>query len=154
GTSADGQGSVVIAEHPYMWRYVLACDGAPDLLFTENDTNLARLYGAPNASPYVKDGINDAVVHGRVEAVNPASVGTKAAAHYHMTIGSGETATIRLRLTTDDGRWTLRPRSGQAMDDGEKRSIVYPFADFDTIFTARQAEADAFYDALQPATLD
>jgi hypothetical protein len=95
---ANGWGSVVIAEHAALGRYSLACDGAPDLLFTENETNVQRLYGAPNLSPYVKDGINDAVVHGRAEAVNPAGVGTKAAAHYRFTIDPGATAVLRLRL--------------------------------------------------------
>ncbi len=104
--SANGHGRVVIAEHAELGRYMLTCDGMPDLLFTENDTNVQRLYGAPNPSPYVKDGINDAVVHSRAAAVNPAGNGTKAAAHYRQTIGAGKTATIRLRLTNDERRTT------------------------------------------------
>jgi hypothetical protein len=68
------------------------------LLFTENDTNLQRLFGAPNASPYVKDGINDYVVNGASGAVNPARTGTKAAARYALTLAPGETRTVRLRL--------------------------------------------------------
>ena len=62
--------------------YFLYCDGDVPLLFTENETNNERLFGAPNASPYVKDGINNFVVHGDAAAVNPAHAGTKAAAHY------------------------------------------------------------------------
>ena len=79
------------------WLY---CDGGPELLFTENETNTERLYGIPNASPYTKDGINDYVVNGASGTVNPEQVGTKAAANYSLTINPGETATIRLRLTT------------------------------------------------------
>jgi hypothetical protein len=141
---ADSQG-VVIAEHASLGRYVLACDGTPDLLFTENDTNLARLYGAPNASPYTKDGINDAVVHGRAEAVNPDGVGTKAAAHYRLIIGSGETASIRLRLRRIEHE-ELRIEKKGAEDS--------QFSIFNSQFSIRQAEADEFYNTLQPGTLD
>jgi hypothetical protein len=146
--SGNGQGSQVLAEHPVLGRYVLACAGAPELLFTENETNIARLYGAANATPYVKDGINAAVVHGRAEAVNPAGVGTKAAAHYRMRIGGGETAVVRLRLTADQRPTTNDQPSVEAF-------IVRhsSFVDFDAIFSQRLAEADAFYAALQPANL-
>src|SRR5207244_3220272 len=80
--------SLVLAEHPRLGRYVLACahgGPAPALLFTENDTNLLRLFGTPNSSPFVKDGINDCVASGKTEAVNPAGTGTKAAAHHRRT---------------------------------------------------------------------
>ncbi len=141
----DDAGGNVIAEHPTLGRYVLACAAAPELLFTENETNVARLYGAANPTPYVKDGINDAVVHGRAEAVNPAGVGTKAAAHYRMTIAPGATASIRLRLTKDERR-TMNDR------EGVSSFIVHP-SSFDVTFAQRQAEADAFYAALQPPAL-
>src|SRR5262249_43553726 len=62
----------------------------PDLLFTENDTNAERLYGVPNASPYVKDAFHRYVVDGDATAVNPAGMGTKACARYALTIASGE----------------------------------------------------------------
>jgi len=95
---ANGHGSQIVVEHPTLGCYILAAEGAPELLFTENETNLTRLYGAANPTPYVKDGINDAVVQGRADAVNPAGVGTKAAAHYHHVIDPGATAVVRLRL--------------------------------------------------------
>src|SRR5689334_2219689 len=78
------------------WLY---CEGAPELLFTENDTNTQRLFNFTNNSPYVKDSLNEYVVHGNEEAVNPEQRGTKAAANYKLTIAPGATATIRLRLT-------------------------------------------------------
>src|SRR5919199_25880 len=140
-TGGNGQGAHVVAEHHTLGRYRLACDGLPELLFTENDTNLARLYGAPNPSPYVKDGINDAVVYGRADAVNPQGFGTKVAARYHLTVGVGETATVRLRL------------SAMAERDETPPALANPWSDFDAIFVRRQVEADAFYAALQPATL-
>jgi hypothetical protein len=105
----------------------------PALLFTENETNKQRLWGVANESPYVKDGINDHVVQGRAEAVNPAQTGTKAAAHYRLTLAAGETITLRLRLSA--------------------QRHALPLADFDAQFAARQREADEFYATLQPANL-
>ncbi|MEP7199244.1 MAG: glucosidase, partial [Chloroflexota bacterium] len=134
--------NAISAEHRSLGRYTFACEAAdarpaPTFLFTENETNTERLYGAPNPSPYVKDGINERIVHGRADAVNPAGVGTKAAAHYRMTIGAGETATVRLRLF----HTRLHPNDT-------------PFAQFDETFARCQNEADEFYRALQPPTLD
>jgi hypothetical protein len=119
---------LIRATHDRVGEYLLACEGDPDLLFTENETNRARLWGEPNPSPYVKDGINDAVVDDRVEAVNPDGVGTKAAAHYVLELPAGATATRLLRLA-------VAPQDG-SLDD--------PFAEAE-IFAARSAEADAFY---------
>src|SRR5262249_45600846 len=85
-------------------NYRLYCEGSPELLFTENETNAQRLFGAGNPSPYVKDSINDYVVRGSRNAVNPALVGTKAAAHYRLTIAAGESVTVRLRLTNSEAK--------------------------------------------------
>ena len=74
------------------------CDGAPELLFTENESNASRLWGQPNASPYVKDAFHEYLISGRGEAVNPAKVGTKAAAHYVLDVPGGGSKTVRLRL--------------------------------------------------------
>jgi hypothetical protein len=112
------------------WLY---CEDAPELLFTEVETNRQRLYGVPNGAAHVKDGINDYVVHGATEAVNGSGVGTKAAARYQCTLGPGETASVRLRLAD--------------------RSLRAPFQDFDEVLKRRREEADAFYAALQPAHL-
>ena len=117
-------------EMPLRW---LICGGAPELLFTENETNFKRLFGVENQTAYLKDGINDYVVNGNGEAVNPRSIGSKAAARYHLTLGSGEMATVRLRLTPNE------PRPGMLGDE------------FDEIFAARMREADEFYeDLVQP----
>ena len=130
--------AVVEVDHPSTGRRWLYCEGALELLFTENETNAQRLYGVQNGSPYVKDGINDYIVHGMKEAVNPEQVGTKVAAHYPLVVGPGETATLRLRLC--DTEWTA-PR--------EK-----PFgAEFDRIFAERQRDADEFYATVIPANL-
>jgi len=111
----------------------LYCDGAPELLFTENDTNTQRLFNFTNGSRYAKDGINDYIVHGIRGAVNPEHTGTKAAANYKLTIAPNESATIRLRLTNND-----RPDA---------------FANFDDIFGARVHEADQFYQTIIPEHL-
>jgi hypothetical protein len=117
--------TLVRAEHPTLGEYWLACDDRPDLLFTENETNFQRLWGTPNHSPYVKDGIGERVVNGRLDAVNPAKVGTKVAPHYTSVIAPGATETITLRLSA-------------------KRQPV-PFADVAQVIARRQSEADVFY---------
>ena len=99
------------------------------LLFTENDTNYERLFGSPNAAPYVKDSINDAVVHGRMDRVNPEGKGTKVAAHFKAVLQPGETFTVRVRFT--------------------KQENGAPFSDFETIFAQRIQEADEFYATVQ-----
>src|SRR5271165_1387337 len=109
-------------------------DGNPSLLFTENDTNNERLFGTSNATPYVKDGINNYVVAGRQDAVNPNQTGTKAAAHYQLNVGAGETAVIRLRLSNAASR---DPFGGQ----------------FNQIIEERRGEADAFYQAITPTRI-
>src|SRR5207248_502413 len=125
--------SVVAATHPGLGTYYLACEAAPHLLFTENETNNARLFSAyANATPYVKDGINDYVVNQVASAINPSLNGTKVAAHYQLTIGGGESATIRLRLSNAA---PLSP-AGRA---------------FDEILENRRREADEFYADLTPA---
>ena len=113
----------------------LYCEGSPELLFTENETNARRLFGTENRSDYVKDGINDYVVHGATDAVNPEKSGTKAAAHYRLTVGAGESVELRLRLTDAD----FKAKSA--------------FADFDKVFARRKAEADEFYATVIPSDL-
>ena len=91
---------VVAATHPLLGQYTFLCEGDVPLLFTENETNNERLFpGHSNASPYVKDGINNCVVQGNPGVVNPDKQGTKVAAHYRLMIGPGQSATVRVRLT-------------------------------------------------------
>jgi hypothetical protein len=97
-------------------------------LFTNNETNFTRLFGVPNLAPYVKDGFHDYVVHGRIEAVDPANAGTKAAPHYVLNLKPGESQTVRLRLHAAD---EPPPRPG--------------FEGFEDVFTWRRREADEFY---------
>jgi hypothetical protein len=122
--------SVIELEHHYYSKRYLYCENADELLFTENETNNQRLYNAPNASPFVKDGINEYIVHGQHHAVNPAQEGTKASAHYRLTIGAGESVTLRLRLT--DKQLTAAKQKSFAKD-------------FDKVFTDRLKEANEFY---------
>ena len=92
--------NLVTASHPLLGEFVLSYDGEPELLFTENETNHERLFhGQKNESPYVKDGINDYVVQGDKEAVNPKKQGTKVAAYYRLVVKPGESVSVRLRLT-------------------------------------------------------
>jgi len=118
---------VLEAEHWHYGTRWLACEGDPAWLFTENETNLKRLYGVPNHAAYVKDSINDYIVLGRQEAVNPAQTGTKAAAHYYFEIAPGSEASIRLRFTDTS--------PGPALFDDA----------YDAVFSKRLAEANEFY---------
>ena len=129
-------GHVVIeGEHPSLGARWLYCEGAPELRFTENETNTERLWRAPNRARYVKDGIGRSVVAGERDAVNPAAVGTKAAAYHRWTLAPGESRTTRLRLANT-------PIPGD------------PFGrEFDSTCTRRLAEADEFYATVIPKAL-
>jgi hypothetical protein len=128
---------VVAARHRLLGERFLYCEGLGDLLFTENETNTRRAFNRPSDQLYSKDGIIQAIVHGNKNAINPQLRGTKASAHYRVTVGAGERQTVRLRLTD------LPPDRLRAPFD----------AAFETAFKARQAEADAFYNAVTPNTL-
>jgi len=123
----------VYTEHRHLgkrWWYATGADGqAPVLLFTENDTNVELLYGWTNATPYVKDSINDAIVRGQQHRVNPQRRGSKVAAHFKTMLAPGETFEVRLRFAN--------------------RQQQNPFGDFETIFAQRLKEADEFYAAVQ-----
>ena len=125
--------NVIELNHSELGKRWLHCDYSPELLFTENDTNVQRLFNASNGTHFVKDGINDYIVYGNKNAVNPEQVGTKAAANYKLTIGPGETATVRLRLTN--------------------LKNLNAFNDFEQLFAARIREADEFYNTVIPEAL-
>ncbi|HXX85109.1 MAG TPA: glucosidase [Casimicrobiaceae bacterium] len=131
GKGASG----IAASHPDLGERFLSCVGAPTLLFTENETNTERLFGTPNRTPYVKDAFDNYIVHSRTDAVNPGRMGTKASAYYPLTVRAGEARTLRLRLS--DAAWAT------------------PFGrDFDAVIATRRREADEFYAAVIPKSLD
>jgi hypothetical protein len=130
-------GSVFIqADHPELGgTYRLYCSGEPTVLFTENESNLRRLFNVENTSMYVKDAFHEYLASGHRSAVNPIGEGTKAAPHYHFTVEAGESAVIRLRLS-----------SGQI--------DPHPFGrPFDDMIALRQREADEFYETVVPTAL-
>ena len=108
--------SAVEASHEVLGKRYFFCDGAVPLLFTENETNKERIFGVPKKSPYVKDGINNYIVHGNTNAVNPERVGTKVSAHYVLNFASGETKVIKLRFTDKPPSSEWGP-FGSAFDD-------------------------------------
>ncbi|MGI0489133.1 MGH1-like glycoside hydrolase domain-containing protein [Pantanalinema rosaneae CENA516] len=123
---------IVQASHPSLGDRWLYCLNPDALLFTENETNQQRLFGIENSSPYVKDGINDYIVHGNQFAINSDQVGTKVAAHYTLTIAPKETCTVWLRLA-------------------DCPDLAQPFnQEFEHIFQQRQQEADEFYHRITP----
>jgi len=121
------------ASHPKLGDYTLQCEGAAELLFTENESNASRLWGQPNPSPYVKDAFHQYVISGARDAVNPSKSGTKAAAHYVLEVPAGGSKDVRLRLSP-------KPTTGA-------------FGTFDRIFNSRLADANEFYVRIIPKQL-
>jgi hypothetical protein len=130
----EGKDGSIVASDSKFGDRTLQCQGNPELLFTENETNTARLWGQTNASPYVKDAFHNYLVSNKEDAVNPAKMGTKAAALYRLNILAGGSQIVRLRL------------SAQPSDE--------PFRNFDQIFASRFAEANEFYDRVTPRSLN
>ncbi|HSE46866.1 MAG TPA: hypothetical protein VLA89_16225, partial [Gemmatimonadales bacterium] len=116
---------LVRAEHHALGERWVAFEGDPELLLTENETNFQRLWGVDNRTRHVKDGINDYVVHGVKEAVNPEGRGTKLAGHYRVEVPAGGSWSVTVRLSPE-----------------RKAS---PFGDAEAVLSARKEEADAFY---------
>ena len=123
----------VLASHPTLVDYTLQCEGNPELLFTENESNAKGLRGRPNSSPYVKDAFHDYVIHGIKGAVNPDKLGTKAAAHYTLEVAAGGAEVVRLRLSA--------------------APVADALADFNSIVASRLSDADEFYDRIIAGSL-
>ncbi len=117
-------------KHDTLGDFTISLDAPDELLFCENETNAARVFGTGDGKGYFKDGFDARVVHDDESAVNPARCGTKAAGHYRRELPAGGSVAVRLRL---------RPPRGK----------TDPFADFDAVFRQRQGEADAYYADLQ-----
>src|SRR3989441_625370 len=136
-------GGVIKAVGSGLGERYLYCEGDAPVLFTENETNTERIFGAPSRSPYVKDSINNYLVNGQRDAVNPDKKGTKAAAHYHLSVGPGECQVVRLRLS-EVAPTALAPTNGAS-----------PFGKgFEEVVLTRQKEADEFYASITPDTFD
>ena len=157
--AATADPAVVSVAHPFCGELELIAgpgpDGAlPDALFCENETNLARVYGAEPVTPYPKDGINDHVIGG-APTVNPARTGTKCAFWYQVTVAGGASAELRLRLRPATSGGAAAPVVGTALGSaapGATAPVVGSAlgADFDRVVARRRAEADEFYDELTP----
>jgi len=118
------------ASHPQVGDRVLQCEGEPELLFTENESNQHRLWNQPNPSPYVKDAFHNYLIGKHADAVNPEKHGTKSAAHYKLEVPAGDSTVIRLRLSPE--------------------ALSTPFVKFDEVVAARLADADEFYTKISP----
>ncbi len=132
GLQPDG---AVIGDHVSFGKHIFVASGDPQFLFTENETNTRRLYGADNYTPYVKDAFHEYLIHGRSAAVNPKQVGTKVGAYYKLVVPAGKDVVVEMRLTAG-GR--VLPAVGKECDQ---------------IFRSRVREADEFYAAKLPAGL-
>jgi len=127
--------SVIELDHEYYGRRRLWCERQPTLLFTENETNTRRLYGDQEGAQSVKDSFHDYVIQGRKDAVSPEKVGSKAAAHYTLSLPPGASDIVRLRLTN------------------EVDANGFDVTKCDGLFKKRIQEADEFYDELAPPDL-
>ena len=161
GTCVPGSSCIELQHWQYGKRWLL-CAGQPELLFTENETNNARLFSGRNRTPYVKDAFHEHVIRGNKAAVNPEHMGTKTAAYYPLPLGSGQSATLKLRLTD------IEPLEGMDVGSGQVGGVVSPgepdraedvpgtndFAEgFDDVFAKRQEEANEFYASRIPKDL-
>jgi hypothetical protein len=135
---SDAEEAVIEASHPSLGQRWLYCQGLSNgdripVHFTENETNQHRLFGIENPTPYVKDGIHNAVVKGQLDCVNPEQIGTKCSADYVLSLAPHETRTIRLRLSNKSD---LAPAFG---------------SEFEQTWQTRLQEADEFYQRLTPS---
>ena len=161
GTCVPGSACVELQHWQYGKRWLL-CAGKPDLLFTENETNNARLFAAKNRSDYVKDAFHEVLIHGNKAAINPEQMGTKVGAYYPHVLGAGESVTLKLRLTD------LEPLGGMDTAAGTVGGVISPgtqeraegvpgtndFGEgFDRMFVTRQKEAEEFYASRIPKDL-
>jgi hypothetical protein len=135
--------STLLAQHETLGRFLLAigpdpAGHTPHVLFCDNETNVQRLFGAPNLTPFPKDALHEYVLKGNTAAVNGEMQGTKAAPHYHLQIPAHGQVQLRLRL----------------YPEADAGPIGEPLAGaFDEVFRRRSAEADAFYQQVIPAGL-
>jgi hypothetical protein len=127
------ENGAVLASHHQLGDRTLVCEGNPESLFTENESNASLLWGQPNPSPFVKDAFHEYIISARRDIVNPSAIGTKAAAHYHLEVPAGGSRVVRLRLSA--------------------KPPAAPFSAFDQIFASRLAEANEFYDRITPSSL-
>ena len=121
--------NTVLVQHRVLGEYMLHTEGANAFLFSENETNVRRLYGMQEAPGYFKDAFHEFLIEGKTNAVNPAQKGTKCAVHFPLTVAAGSEVKVRLRFAS-----------------GLKTP---PFADFDEVLECRRQDAEEFYADLQ-----
>jgi len=152
---AAGGGSTESALPGGLGNMRLIAELCEEILFTENETNVERIFGVKNFSPFVKDGINDYVIHNRKDAVNPRQEGTKAALRYRRTVQPGETWTLKLRLANqskgNEGLDRLAPAAGGGLTGSALAGGLGQA--FEDLFNLRQQEADEFYEKIAPPAL-
>ena len=144
-TGAAGDIASIEARHPTLGQYLFHAEQPAELLFCDNETNVRRLYGQHQAQGYFKDAFHEYLVHGHKHAVNPQQTGTKAAAHYKLSVPAGGSQTVHLRLTA----LPPSPTEGDGKIVKSQPAPATPLADFAAILALRQREADEFYAELQ-----
>ncbi len=160
-TPVDGILSAELQHWQYGKRWLLAA-GQPELLFTENESNNARIFNGRNRSPYVKDAFHEYVIRQNQSSVNPDQTGTKMAAHYRCDLAPGKSATLKLRLTDIEPLGGMDSNAavlGTITSPGhQERALEVPGtnnfgAGFDKLFETRKSEAEEFYASRIPEQL-
>jgi hypothetical protein len=149
-SSLEDSVQIIEIDEPKYNKRFLYCENADELLFCENNTNKQKLFGAENETEFVKDGINDYIVNGDSNAVNPEKIGTKAAANYLLNVPANGEVSIRLRLKSEPPASVGGIMSGTNPAKSETQNA---FTDFDKVFSQRKSEADEFYAEIIPENL-
>jgi hypothetical protein len=131
----EGTPGVVAGNHELLGRFTVSFEAQDRLAFCDNETNYPKVFGTTGPPGYYKDGIDEFIVHGDQDAINPAARGTKVAGVYHRHVQAGGTEVVRVRLHLGAG-------------------AAPGFAGFDAIVEQRRREADAFYGVLQAGIAD
>jgi hypothetical protein len=125
----------VHGDHASLGRFTLSFEAQDRLIFCDNDTNFPKVFGVTGPAGYCKDGVDEFIVHGRQDAINPEGLGTKVAGVYYRTVPGGGTEVVRLRLRLGGG-------------------AAPAFTGFDALMEQRRQEADAFYAMVQAGIAD
>ena len=130
----NGNFTSIKAYHSSLNSYWLYGQKPKSILFTDNESNYKKLFNSPNSSTFTKDGINNYVVNGKKDSINPENSGTKASFYYILELAPNEIKTIHLRLASE--------------------IITDPLSDLPKIFDQRISEANDFYDLFTQETSD
>ncbi len=142
--SRNGDSNIAVA-HKTLGNFTLNCDGSPEMLFTNNETNTERIFGWKGENSFYKDAFHEYVIHGKHDAVNPNQEGTKACAVYRLSIEGQDQALLHFRLARD-GSVDLPAEKWDGIFDDRIRECMEFYGGFDEGLSedARHVQRQAF----------